>query len=170
MAADALNGYVVNFSVYLGSEGQNRQIQGLGYDVVMNMARPFLNRNHHVFFDNFFSSPILLDHLLDQQMTLVRLCDVRAETAGWLSIRIGEAPDQWIYLLKAASTKPSTSAKKRSPGRLFRREKGVCFVQNCWQENSKRISSRNEKQVSRVWCCVVQSAVLRRIPQYRRLN
>ena len=67
MAADASNGYVVNFSVYLGSEGQNRRIHGLGYDVVMNMARPFLNRNHHVFFDNFFSSPILLDHLLDQQ-------------------------------------------------------------------------------------------------------
>ena len=66
MAADASNGYVVNFSVYLGSEGQNRRIHGLGYDVVMNMARPFLNRNH-VFFDNFFSSPILLDHLLDQQ-------------------------------------------------------------------------------------------------------
>ena len=67
MAADASNGYVVNFSVYLGSEGQNRLIHGLGYDVVMNMARPFLNRNHHVFFDNFFSSPILLGHLLDQQ-------------------------------------------------------------------------------------------------------
>ena len=67
MAADASNGYIVNFSVYLESEGQKRQIHGLGYDVVMNMARPFLNRNHHVFFDNFFSSPILLEHLLDQQ-------------------------------------------------------------------------------------------------------
>ena len=67
MAADASNGYIVNFSVYLESEGQKRQIHGLGYDVVMNMARPFLNRNHHVFFANFFSSPILLEHLLDQQ-------------------------------------------------------------------------------------------------------
>ena len=35
--------------------------------IVMKMARPFLNGNHHVFFDNYFSSPILLDHLLDQQ-------------------------------------------------------------------------------------------------------
>ena len=67
MVADASNRYVVNFSVYLGSKGQKRRIHGLGYDVVMNMARPFLNRNHHVFFDNFFSSPILLEHLLDQQ-------------------------------------------------------------------------------------------------------
>ena len=67
MAADASNGYIVNFSVYLESEGQKRRIHGLEYDVVMNMARPFLNRNNHVFFDNFFSSPILLEHLLDQQ-------------------------------------------------------------------------------------------------------
>ena len=51
MAADA------DFSVYLGSEGQNRRIHSLGYDAAMNMARPFLNRNHHVFFDNFFPVP-----------------------------------------------------------------------------------------------------------------
>ena len=64
-------------------------------------------------------------------------------------IRIGQAPDQWINLSKAASTKPSTLAKKRPPGHWFRREKeGVCLVQNCWQENSE---SKNEKQVSRVW-------------------
>ena len=57
MAANALNCYVKNFSVYLGSEGQHRRIYGLGYDAVMNMARPFLNQNHHVFFDNFFPVP-----------------------------------------------------------------------------------------------------------------
>ena len=33
----------------------------------MNMARRFLNQNYHAFFDNFFSSPILLEHLLAQQ-------------------------------------------------------------------------------------------------------
>ena len=43
MAADASNGYVVNCSVYLKSERKNRRIHGLGYDVVMKMARPFLN-------------------------------------------------------------------------------------------------------------------------------
>ena len=62
MAPDASNGYIVNFSVYLGSEGKNRQSHGLGYDIVMKMARPFLNGNRHLFFDKCFSSPILLDH------------------------------------------------------------------------------------------------------------
>ena len=33
----------------------------------MHIVRPFFNRNHHVFFDNFFSSPVLLGHLLAQQ-------------------------------------------------------------------------------------------------------
>ena len=67
MAADSSNGYVLNLSVYLGSEGENRRLYGLGYDVVMKMAHPFLNRKHHLYFDNFFSSPVLQDHLLAQQ-------------------------------------------------------------------------------------------------------
>ena len=50
MAADASNGYVVNLSVYQGSEGEeSTNIYGLGYEVVMKMARPYLNRKHHLF-------------------------------------------------------------------------------------------------------------------------
>ena len=63
MAADSANGYVINFSVYLGSEEGNPRIHGLGYAVVMDMVKPYLNKNHHVFFDNFFSGPRLLEHL-----------------------------------------------------------------------------------------------------------
>ena len=36
---------------------------GLGYDVVTKLVRPFMNKNHHVYFDNFFSSVTLLEHL-----------------------------------------------------------------------------------------------------------
>ena len=54
MAADSSNGYVVNFEVYLGSEEGHHRMQGLGYDVVMNMVLLYLNSNRHVFFDNFF--------------------------------------------------------------------------------------------------------------------
>ena len=66
MAANAANGYVLNFEVYEGSQEGNLLIHGLGYDVVMKMAQPFLNRKHHLFFDNFFSTPRLFEHLLDQ--------------------------------------------------------------------------------------------------------
>ncbi|KAK3741427.1 hypothetical protein QZH41_003983 [Actinostola sp. cb2023] len=63
MAADSGNAYVVNFSVYLGREDQAPRIHGLGYDVIMKMARPYLNKFHHLFFDNFFSSTRLVEHL-----------------------------------------------------------------------------------------------------------
>ena len=56
MAADSSNGYVLNFDVYLGKEPNQRpRIYGLGYDVVTSMIRPFMNKNHHVYFDNFLA-------------------------------------------------------------------------------------------------------------------
>ena len=54
---------VLNFDVYLGKEGTQRRIYGLGYDVVMKLIRPFKKKNHHVYFDNYFSSTTLLEHL-----------------------------------------------------------------------------------------------------------
>ena len=64
MAAISSNGYVLNFDVYLGKEVVGRRrIYGLGYDVVTKLIRPYMNRNHHVFFDNFFTPTKLLEHL-----------------------------------------------------------------------------------------------------------
>ena len=40
-----------------------KSIFGLGYDVVTKLIRLFMNKNHHVYFDNFFSSVTLLEHL-----------------------------------------------------------------------------------------------------------
>ena len=64
MVADSSNGYVLNFDVYLGKEAGHRRTHGLGYDFVTKMITPFMNKNHHVYFDNFFSSVGLLEHLL----------------------------------------------------------------------------------------------------------
>ena len=66
MAADSQNGYVNNFSVYLGKEADAPRNNGLGYDVVMKMASLFLKKRRHVFFDNFFTSTKLMDDLLAQ--------------------------------------------------------------------------------------------------------
>jgi len=61
MAVDPSNGYVSNLNVYLGKEEQ-WQIHGLGYDVVTKMITPFMNKNHQVYLDSFFSSVRLLQH------------------------------------------------------------------------------------------------------------
>ncbi|KAK3735838.1 hypothetical protein QZH41_007478 [Actinostola sp. cb2023] len=66
IAADSKNGFVVNHKVYLGKEKDKRRENGIGYDVVTGMTSPFYNKYHHVYFDNFFSSPKLLDDLLKQ--------------------------------------------------------------------------------------------------------
>lgn len=49
--------YILNFQVYTGKKITTDH--GLGYNVVMNMLEPYLDRCHEVFFDNFFSSPKL---------------------------------------------------------------------------------------------------------------
>ena len=39
MSADSQNGYVCNYAVYLGQEGQaHLHVHGLGYDVVINQS------------------------------------------------------------------------------------------------------------------------------------
>ena len=64
MAADYANGYVANFSVYLGSEGNEGRANGLGFNVVTSMAHPFFNKHRHIYFDNFFTGTVLMDYLL----------------------------------------------------------------------------------------------------------
>ena len=63
--ADSVTGYVSDIDVYTGRR-QHPSGNGLGYDVVMGLARPFLNRYHHIYFDNYFSSLKLASDLLDR--------------------------------------------------------------------------------------------------------
>lgn len=63
MAADSSNGYVLNFNTYLGKEPGQTLTHGLGYRVVTRLVEPFMNAKHHIFFDNFFTSVRLLEHL-----------------------------------------------------------------------------------------------------------
>lgn len=78
MAADSQNSYVNNFSVYLGKEANAPRNNGLGYDVVIKMASPFLKMHRHVFFDNSFTSTMLMDDLLAQD-TYVWHCSMQSQ-------------------------------------------------------------------------------------------
>ena len=57
---------MANFSVYLGSEGNEGHTNGLSYDVVKSMASPFLHKHRHAYFDNFFTGIGIMDYLLAQ--------------------------------------------------------------------------------------------------------
>ena len=55
--------HFVDFQVYTGKVG-GRTETGLGARVVKDLTSKLKGRNHHVFFDNYFCSPQLLDDLL----------------------------------------------------------------------------------------------------------
>jgi hypothetical protein len=62
--ADSSNGYTIDFNVYIGkSQHEAPSHNGLGYDVVMKLVNPYLGQGYHVYFDNFFTSPKLVEDL-----------------------------------------------------------------------------------------------------------
>ena len=60
---DSHNGYFHTFQVYTGKEDSGEK--QLGQRVVKDLTRLLKGKNHHVFFDNFFTSEQLLQDLLD---------------------------------------------------------------------------------------------------------
>ena len=80
--ADSSNGYFSEFSVYEGrSETESGSVEGLGSRVVKKLTRNITGKFHHVFFDNFFSSPKLMLDLLDDE--IYSCGTVRINRAGW---------------------------------------------------------------------------------------
>ena len=61
--ADSVNGYIVDFKVYIGKEGDTVQ-RNLGIKVVTDITST-LPKGHHVYFDNYFT---LLQYLLDHDL------------------------------------------------------------------------------------------------------
>ena len=61
--ADSLNGYTIDFDVYVGKTSKPISEHGLGYDVVMKLVQPYFNQGYHVCFDNFYTSHQLVKDL-----------------------------------------------------------------------------------------------------------
>ena len=77
MVADAKNGYISNFAVYLGQAENNH---GLRYDVVMKMTAPFLNNYRHIFSTIFSQVRGFLITFLPKTHMHVERCVVIART------------------------------------------------------------------------------------------
>ena len=58
--ADAVNGFMANFQVYIGKAGNGVE-RGLGANVIKTLTRRYLDSFLHVFFDNFFTGVDLLE-------------------------------------------------------------------------------------------------------------
>ena len=60
--ADSTNGYFLDVEVYVGREGRVTE-HGLGERVVLSLTEKYRGKHHHIFCDNFFTSPWLFQEL-----------------------------------------------------------------------------------------------------------
>ena len=65
--ADSHNGYVCDFNVYTGKEG-NRVEVGLGESVVLKLCERIAGKYYHIYCDNYFSSVRLFKKLLEKRV------------------------------------------------------------------------------------------------------
>ena len=65
---DSHNGYPCAFSVYRGKYGEVRSENGLGYDVVMSLIKPYCLHGYSLYLDNFYTSPILVSDLYKKKV------------------------------------------------------------------------------------------------------
>lgn len=66
--ASPVNGYCHEFQVYTGKRDGKQPEEGLGARVVTDLTRKILNKGHHVYMDNFFTSPALFDNLFKEKI------------------------------------------------------------------------------------------------------
>jgi hypothetical protein len=76
--ADSATGYTYDFDIYTGhrSADEGPSEYGLGYEVVMKLARPLINQGYHMYFDNFYTSPQLVKDLFN---LMIPSCGTAAE-------------------------------------------------------------------------------------------
>ena len=79
--ADSSNGFVSEYQVYTGKQQDGTPEENLGYRVVHDLTRNFMGKNHHVFFDNYFSSVKLSEDLLKD--AIYSCGTVRANRKGY---------------------------------------------------------------------------------------
>lgn len=58
-------GYIYNWDLYKGAPATGKREEGMTQKVVLDITRPVQGENHHVYMDNFFSSPELFIKLAD---------------------------------------------------------------------------------------------------------
>ena len=89
--------YCMWFEVYTGAANNVAQDKGLGYRVGMGLVEMYLNTNHHVFADNYFTSVPLAEALLRHN---IYLCGATRASRKEFPNALGE-----LYIRQGESTK-----------------------------------------------------------------
>ena len=68
-----MSGYTIDFNVYTGNSEQYSDYD-LSHDVVMKLLEPFWFQGYELFVDNFYSSPVPFESLMEVGMCAPRHC------------------------------------------------------------------------------------------------
>ena len=109
--AEASTGIVLRISIYIGRgtdfDSSNEELETvgtyLGERVVFGLSRPYHNKGHHIFMDNFFNSPQLLEGLLRQ----------RTYGCGTLRLTLKDMPEEYHGKNKKKVKKGDTAVHQR---------------------------------------------------------
>ncbi len=82
-------GYTVDFNLYCGKSTRSSG-KGLSYDVVLKLVEPYFFQDYQVFFDNFYTSPILLNDRIAREVV----------ATGTLNISRKEVPQE-VAIMKS---------------------------------------------------------------------
>ena len=93
MHADSHNGYISEFQVYVGKTGDSEK--RLGSIVVKDLTEKLTHEYYHIYFDDFFSSPLLL----------VELSENGLYGCGTMRMNRRGFPDELKNILNAGSLK-----------------------------------------------------------------
>ena len=63
MLCDSSNGYCMKFELYTGKVDKKKVEVGITYDLVMRLMKEFRSKGHHLFMDNYYTSPTLFANL-----------------------------------------------------------------------------------------------------------
>ena len=78
--ADPRNGYMCNFQFYTGKV-HDPMPHGIGHHVIFKVGSPYLDKGHHFYFDNYFSSVKLAEDLLTANTH--SCATIRTNRKGW---------------------------------------------------------------------------------------
>ena len=65
--ADSESFYLIDFNIYIGKDSKSANNLPLGTRVVTDLVKNYYMKNHHVYFDNYFTSVDLMETLLSKK-------------------------------------------------------------------------------------------------------
>lgn len=150
IASEPVHGYTMKCVVHTGKANTDTGSSGKGhaYDTVMDLAKPFFNKYHHIYFHKYFNSFQLLQDLLQKETYAL----------GTFQPYRRDFPKD----LTSAKLKPNESILRQSQEILSCIWKGpskadtpVCTMSTNTPPLKKRFSRRYGKKVSKTSCPLV---------------